>query len=641
MSEDSSPIDIPSNLTGFTIDDEDTFDFFSLLRERRGWSEEYLATIDNPAHDTLKDMEKMLEALKRIHDSQELLVVVPDFDMDGITSGTLGYAGFAELGFNVTLHIPDYNRGHDVSAADIAEVYQLYPAVKAIITCDGGINSHEGIDLARNLGLTTLVTDHHVELEPGCNADVTIDPARIDETYSNPGICGAHVLYQVLNAYTLKYMPRKLHSINMLKLFAGIGTVSDVMPLLFENRQLVRDSVSLARLLYVAPPRDLSEGVDHTATPMMTLLQAGDHHPVFFSAFEGFAVALAEFVKAGKLRSITDVNEGFYGFYLAPAFNAARRVGTSMYDCFGVFIAPTPEEKAACMRRVIASNELRKKLTVQYLEELATSKQPLAPYVYFSPAPAGMLGLIANQLMQVSNVPTVVIQRDSPEAPIVGGSARSPFWFKVIATMTEAGFTAIGHENACGVKVSSYEELVRFHAYMRDSSQSILAELQASGELADATAPDMRLGSSDDCDANLSDIDGLTTMTERIETLVPFGHGFPRPQFELVLNLAQCHIKLLGQPIEAQEATEDTEAVEAQGPKHLQIVTRNGIKCVWWNSADKFLELQEKAEALTLAERTVRLRVSFFINAFRGFKSVQAQVEYMVDEGLHLTEELV
>lgn len=609
-----------------TFSDSDSTDLFALLRESRGWTEEFLTKLDDPSHDVLLDLDKMVDELKRIHDSQELLVVVPDYDMDGITSGTLGYAGFSELGFNVTLHIPDYNRGHDVSVEDIAEVHTLYPAVKAIITCDGGINSWAGIELARALGITTLVTDHHVELKPGCNADIVVDPSRIDETYSNPGICGAHVLYQVLRAYALKYLPRKLHSINMLRLFAGIGTVSDVMPLVRENRQLVRDALSIARLLYVAPPEDPEEEPDIDSTTLMSLLKSENHHPVFLAAFEGFSIALREFTKIGKLRSLTDLDEGFFGFYLSPTFNAARRVGSSMYDCFGVFIAPSNEEKTACMQRVLKSNELRRELTVMNLEAIQTTEQPLAPYVYFSPAPAGMLGLIANQLMQVSGLPTVVIQQDNPDSPITGGSARSPFWFPIIETMTPLGFTAVGHENACGVKVSSYEELEAFHQAMAAESDRIMSELLSSGQLADATAPDLRLGTTEDCAADLNDIEALSTMTQRIEMLTPFGQGFRRPEFELVLNLAQCHIQLLGKTIPA------TEDQEEQPPKHLRIITRNGLKCLWWNSADRLFALQEKAESFSLEERTIRLRVSFSMNHFRGNVTVQAMVERLVED---------
>lgn len=606
----------PPTLPGIEGIGDEAPDLFSLLRERRGWTDEYLAAIENSDHDTLMDMDRMITELKRIHDSQELLVVVPDFDMDGITSGVLGYAGFSELGFNVTLHIPDYTRGHDVSTADIAEVHSQYPAAKAIITCDGGVNSHEGIALARSLGLTTLVTDHHVELPPGSNADVTVDPARIGETYAHEGICGAHVLYQVLEAWATAYMPSKIGSVHLLKLFAGIGTVSDVMPVLFENRQLVRDSLSLARLLYIAPPADPEQEIDINTSTLMTLLRVGGHNPVFVAAFEGFAIALKEFTNIGKLRSVADLNEGFYGFYLAPAFNAARRINGSMSDCFGVFVTDTPEKKAACMQRVIAGNELRKELTVTHLEEIESSDQPLAPYVYFSDAPAGMLGLIASQLMHRTGAPTVVLHRAQDSTQPTGGSARSPFWFPIIETMTAAGFTAIGHENACGVRVADGDELHRFHQVMADAAQSIMAGLLASGQLADATAPDLRFGSTPDCDAGLSDIDAIAELTERVEMLTPFGHGFTRPEFELVLDLAQCHVATLGS--------------ESQ---HIKLTTRNGLKCLWWNSAEeRYLDLKERKESLLPADREIRLRVAFSMNNFRGNVSVQAMVDRVVEE---------
>jgi single-stranded-DNA-specific exonuclease len=381
--------------------------------------------------------------------------------------------------------------------------------------------------------------------------------------------------------------------------------------LLFENRQLVRDSLSLARLLYTAPSADPEEEIDIDSSTLMTLLRAGEHNPVFVAAFEGFAIALKEFTRVGKLRSVTDLNEGFYGFYLAPAFNAARRIGGSMSDCFGVFVSDTPEKKVACMQRVIEGNELRKELTVTHLEAIETSEQPLAPYVYFSDAPAGMLGLIASQLMHKTDLPTVVLHGAADMTGPTGGSARSPFWFPIIETMTAAGFTAIGHENACGVRVDGEDELLRFHRVMADSTQRIMADLLASGRLADATAPDLRFGSTPDCDAGLSDIEAIATLTERVEMLTPFGHGFTRPEFELVLDLAQCHIATLGSE-----------------QQHIKITTRNGLKCLWWNSAEEmYMDLKERAVSPVPSDRKLRMRVQFSMNNFRGIVSVQATVQ--------------
>src|SRR6266498_2884395 len=86
-------------------------DLFSLLCERRGWTDEYLAAIDSEEHDALKDLETMVAALEDIRRSGSTVTIAPDFDMDGIASGVLGYAGLKELGFDVNLHIPDYRRG--------------------------------------------------------------------------------------------------------------------------------------------------------------------------------------------------------------------------------------------------------------------------------------------------------------------------------------------------------------------------------------------------------------------------------------------------------------------------------------------------------------------------------------------------
>src|SRR5213595_1077867 len=140
---------------------------FALLCRRRGWSEEYLAAIDVSEHAALKDLDTMVAALEDIRQSGGTITIAPDFDMDGISAGVLGFAGLKELGFNVNLHIPDYRRGHDLTPEDIAEIHQRFPATTALLTCDGGVNSHAGIGAARMLGWQSLVTDHHQELAPG------------------------------------------------------------------------------------------------------------------------------------------------------------------------------------------------------------------------------------------------------------------------------------------------------------------------------------------------------------------------------------------------------------------------------------------------------------------------------------------
>ena len=75
--------------------------------ENRGYTEEFLNDINCADHDVLKDSDILCQRLRSIFEAKKHLVIIPDFDMDGIMSGVVGFAGLAELGFNVSLFIPN------------------------------------------------------------------------------------------------------------------------------------------------------------------------------------------------------------------------------------------------------------------------------------------------------------------------------------------------------------------------------------------------------------------------------------------------------------------------------------------------------------------------------------------------------
>lgn len=613
---------------------------FRILKANLGWTPEYLAEINDPSHEELLDVDLLANELRQIFLAGEQIVVMPDFDMDGVTSGVLGWAGLNELGFDAKLYVPDYRRGHDVTVEAVDEAFAQFPSAKAMITCDGGVNSHPGIQRMKDLGLKALVTDHHVQLDQNSPADVIVDPERIDETYAHPGICGAFVFYQSLVAYAARYEPGKLGAIRLLKLFAGIGTVSDVMPLFYENRQVVKDSLSIARLLYHSiPDADLVTEYDVETTTLMMLLRAQEHAPEYVSVFEGFAVALRAFRehgplfevmdregrpmmengapmirrKQGKLRSMSDLTEEFYAFYMAPAFNAIRRVGGSMHDAFGVFTADTPEQKLVHAQNVLDTNEFRKEQTKLWVEKLDEEDQPLADRgVWLTDAPTGMLGLLASNLMRERNGPVVVVRRPSSTSSPVGGSARAPHWFKIISTLTPFGFVAVGHENACGVRAKDMADLVRLADTMEAQAQSQLASLIASGALAAEAKADLVLGPEDDCDAELFDVEEVLLLSKGIDSIAPFGHGFPRPEIDLVVDLARCSIGVLG-----------------KDESHLKIVLPIGMKLLWWGEASRLADLKDIAASLVPGHSIVRFRTRLSVNVFMGNESVQATIESM------------
>lgn len=627
--------------------DQSSPDLFELLCQRRGWGKDFLAAIESPEHDRLKDLDKMVAVLEDARLKGLKITIFPDFDMDGISSGVLGYAGLSELGFDVELHLPDYQRGHDLTPEDVVEIHTRWPETRVLLTCDGGVNSHAGIDTARQLGWTTLVTDHHQELEPGSSADVTVNPCRIDETYANRGICGAHVLYQVLEEYTRIHQPNKTWEIRLLRLFAGLGTVSDVMPILFENRQLVRDSLSIARLLLVPAPKTVPnpwgglsgdpDAIDVEQATLMQLLRLDPHHPVFVAAFEGFAVLLKAFTQQGKIRDVDSLDEGFYGFYLAPVMNSPRRTGMPMADCFAVFTAATAGLKLESAHRVLENNELRKQLTADHLQALLDDDQPLAPWVYFSDAPAGMFGLLANQMMERSGHVTVVVRRPTNAASATSGSGRAPGWFNIIDQLDAHGngdIFAVGHQQACGVKVVRAGLLAELASTLKERSEA--AAVLIAQENLDATVGDLVFGEGSDCDAPLDAFEEMSELVRRLEGLRPFGHDFEEPVFQIRLEVAGLRVDRIGSAADCDHDQSDGYGhFNARGywqchhcKKHLRLITRDGLSCLWWNSAqdnhERLLEMvaaagQDSTEVLSFTAKLA-------LNTFRGETRLQAVI---------------
>lgn len=183
-----------SQLTSPHLDiDESMFEIsglelFNRVRERMGWTDQYLKNINNAQHPLLKDIDQMVMALEILRSTNKEITIVPDFDTDGICTGMILYAGLSELGLDVRLHVPDYHLGHEIQPQVIDRVMLAFPDAKVVITCDAGTNSTGALSRANEYELLTLVTDHHVE-ETQSLAHVIVNPNRLSETYPNKEVC--------------------------------------------------------------------------------------------------------------------------------------------------------------------------------------------------------------------------------------------------------------------------------------------------------------------------------------------------------------------------------------------------------------------------------------------------------------------
>lgn len=595
---------------------------FHLIKERMGWSEEYLADINNAEHPPLQDLDLMCKALEHLRKNNMEITVIPDFDTDGICAGMILYAGLSELGLNTHLHVPDYRLGHEIQPEVIDDIMQQHPHTQAVITCDAGTNSDQALTRADQRQLLTLVTDHHVEEEKSL-AHIIINPNRLDESYPNKEICGAHVAYQLIDRYAELYHSHKHETVSWLKVFAGIGTVADVMSLVKENRDLVRQALMITRLLLPTPPAsyqragamydepdefdDLPDIVNNT-TPTLISMLGEDHHPVFLRALKGLSILLEELDATHE-----SVDEQLYGFSIAPAFNATRRINGDPSTGFAVFISETEDKQRQAAATLVAYNNERKIKTREYLNEILEGEQPWAPYVFTTDAPSGMLGLIAQNLMLIHGHPVAVItQKDNGT---FSGSMRSPEWFPVIqqlSSLSNPQITAQGHEFACGVSTPTPQALYEALSTLVPARQE---EILASGQdLLRVEPAALTLGSDASSDAPLSHIEAIMECILMLKELGPFGRGFPQPAVDVVVHLPSCRIRVMGRQ-----------------KQHLKITTPEGVDLLWWNRSDTITDLYDRQKSESSTETTGRFRVQLGMNTFMGRTTLQGIINQEIN----------
>lgn len=542
----------------------------------RGFDYDTIKMLNDPRHDDLKSLDELCADLHVVHDNGDKIVILPDFDMDGIMSGVVGFAGMSELGFNVSLFRPDPSEGYGFTPKTIGRLISQFPDVKAIITCDTGITCYAGVAAAMESGIKVFVTDHHVQemnSSMPLYANVIVDPNRLDETYKNKGICGAHVFWQVIQRYADTYATAFIaEQCKRLRVFAGIGTISDVMPLVYENRDLVRDACGICRLVYGGDSTFFIDSMTGTVP--------------YVRAFRGLNAVLHVFAEAGKISSGDDITEEFFGYYLAPMFNSVKRMNGNMDLAFGVFFGNDPVSDANAL---FALNEQRKAAVAAYFAEMMNSSQPFAPYIYLSDAQPGILGLLATKVETMTGEPVMVVTEDGGH---YHGSGRSPEWYPAIELIGGKGFHIAGHQGAFGVGITDKRELKSLWAYLVQSVAEQKAKLPAQPEF----APDIVISSKPGATTGI-DIPCFAEYLHELRSFAPFGRGFEAPL--VVFDFM---------PSEAEWTT------MGSMNQHLKGTFEHGFELLMWNAADKLDDIRNATE--------VRCYGALGMNEFMGRRSI-------------------
>lgn len=618
-------------------------DLLKLLLERRGmtWSE-YVSFSSSEKNDLL-DIDKMADALDDVYNKGDKIVVLSDFDMDGIMSEVVLYAGLSELGFNVECFIPSSTKGYGFDTDDIDNLIQRHSGVTTIITSDVGISEFESVKYAQSKGLRVLVTDHHLPQSGYLSADVAVNPNRVDDSYANKSICGAYVAWQVLDYYVRHKRNDWFltQQIEYLKVFAGIGTISDMMVLSGENRDLVNDSLTISKLLLGYDLETKTVDVSGKIVPQFFKSMSAKSEN-YKNAFYGLSRLYYNYARQDKPRLTTkkDLTATFYGFYVAPLFNSLKRLGGDMSHAHGVFF-DKPSNQQRHIDVLFSSNELRKQLVDEYMsilvEEEENGLQPLAPYVYTSKAPGGILGLLATRLIKHSGLPTLVLNGDDMNG--YHGSGRSPEWYafnsntqqynlgilakkykmtvneverllvdanleeddrlsdaenedirhrkseamshkliKYISSKRAEQYFVAGHEGAFGFGAKSFKHLVKFRDYLVTNVDDIWTKyVEEHGQPKSPEDFTISLLGDGDVGLNLSDV---YDFMHDLEYIQPFGMGWPEPLIKFRFNKTDVDFTRVG-----------------PDQSHLKLVFHqyDGFTMMVWSLADLFESFDDDA----------------------------------------------
>ena len=402
------------------------------------------------------------------------IVIYGDYDCDGICASTILLEALQQLGAKAEVYIP--SRKEEGYGLNEAAVRRLADKYRLLITVDCGITSVSEVALARELGMTVIVTDHHTipaELPP---AHAVLHP-RLGN-YPCPDLCGAGVSYKLSCALLGR---RILPTLEL----CALATIADMVPLLGENRALA--ALGLRRMQMTARPG--------------------------LRALLGVAG-----IQAGEVISGTQA-----AFLLAPRINACGRMDTA-YIALELLTARDPLRAMELAEQCNALNERRKNTERRILEEADAQALTLdlcaqrAIVVEGEGWESGVVGLVAGRLAERYGYPTVALSRDGD---VCVGSARSACGvdlYQALASCADLFTRFGGHRQAAGLTLPAD----RVPAF-RERLSTAVAEQLAGRTLMPETAYDAVLP--------LSAV--TLELIDQVALLEPFGMSNPAPVFLL------------------------------------------------------------------------------------------------------------
>jgi len=505
--------------------------------------------------------------------AKQRITIYGDYDADGMTATAILLRCLRLLRAEVDFYVPHrVDEGYSLNAGALRKL--VAQGTQLVVTVDCGIASVAEAQLAHELGLTLVITDHHQMAATLPQAAALVHPDLPGTNYPFPGLCGAAVALKLAWAIcqcasegqrvTERLRAFLLQAVGL----AAIGTVADVVPLIDENRILVR------------------YGLDSLKSQP--------------------TVGLAALMHRAKLDQKPRLEGEDIGFILAPRLNAAGRLGQA--ELAIELLTTESEQRADTIAQYMDELNLQRQSLDRSIARSAT-KQVQASYDPEKDAALvlvdhqwhpGVIGIVAGRLAEKYHRPVVLIAADPLGVKPGIGSARSVPGFNLHDALAECAAlleSCGGHAAAAGLKIQAANVDAFREAFCRIAAERISQEERTAELLVDAEAS----------------LQMLTRQTvEQIESLAPFGHGNLRPV------LCASEVRLAGEPKRIGNTGRHLSMTFDQHGVKMRAVAFGGGE---WH------------EALTRVDGPMSIAFRPVLNHFRGRTSVEIHLDdWRVDD---------
>ena len=344
----------------------------------------------------IKDMEKIVERIDKAISNKEKICIYGDYDVDGITSITIMYKFLTKLGADVMYYLPDrLIEGYGINNNALDEIKKK--GVSLVITVDCGITAVEEVEHSKQIGLDICITDHHECTPVLPDALAIVNPKRKDDEYGFKFLAGVGVAFKVINALAIKYQLPKEEYLQYLDI-VSIGTISDIVPLVGENRIISKCGLKM---------------MDKTQNAGLK--------------------ALIKLINAKEMDSM------MVSFGMAPRINACGRMGNA--SAAVKLLLEEDENKAEQIALELDNlNQERKDVETiiyeQALEMIAKNNldKKNSIVLYSSSWHNGVIGIVASRLVGIYYKPVILLTK---EHGVIRGSGRCPAGFSIYDALTE------------------------------------------------------------------------------------------------------------------------------------------------------------------------------------------------------------